>query len=204
MRSSKLASAPSNASPSASSSLISFDSSRGSTTPSSWCPSCSARIEMLAVRRAPRRRAGPRCRRPPGRCAGSSARPWPRRRRGRRPCARRPTGRHRAGSRSASTLAISAIERDSSVRPARSPPPAGTRRVRRLEREVGQDADHVGVAGAFAVAVDRGLDVAHPGGDGGHRVGDGQVRVVVGVDPPGHPRRVAIGLERWSGRRRRS
>ena len=45
------------------------------------------------------RRAGPRCRRRPGRRAGSCARPWPRPRRGRRPCARTPTGRRTAGSR---------------------------------------------------------------------------------------------------------
>ena len=81
-------------------------------------------------------------------------------------------------------LAISATERDSSVSPARSPPPAGTSDVRRLEREVGQDADHVGVAGPLAVAVDRRLDVADPGGHGGHRVRDRELGVVVGVDAP--------------------
>ena len=35
--------------PSASSCLMSFDSSRGSTTPSSWWPSCSARISVFAL-----------------------------------------------------------------------------------------------------------------------------------------------------------
>ena len=68
--------------------------------------------------------------------------------------------------------------------------------MRRLEREVGEDRDHVRVAAALAVAVDRRLDVADPGRDRGHRVGDRQLGVVVGVDAPGHGRRVRVGVER--------
>ena len=68
-------------------------------------------------------------------------------------------------------------------------------RVRRLEREVGQDADHVRVAGPLAVAVDRRLDVADPGRHRRHRVGDRELGVVVGVDAPGHGRRVGVGVE---------
>ena len=65
-----------------------------------------------------------------------------------------------------------------------------------LERQVGQDADHVGIAAALAVAIDRGLHVADAGLHGGDRVGDGQLGVVVGVDPPAHGGRVSIGAER--------
>ena len=54
------------------------------------------------ARRARTRPAARRCRRRSGRCAGSSARPWRRPRRGRRPCGRTPTGRRTAGSRSGS------------------------------------------------------------------------------------------------------
>ena len=83
--------------------------------------------------------------------------------------------------------------------------PAGRHEdVRRLEGQVGQDADHVGVAAALAVAVDRGLDVANAGGHGGHRVGHGQLGVVVGVDAPGDGRRARVGLERAAGVARRS
>ena len=69
--------------------------------------------------------------------------------------------------------------------------------VRRLEGEVGEDRDHVGVAGSLAVAVDRRLDVADPGRDRRHRVGDGELRVVVGVNAPGDRRR---GLVRFQAR----
>ena len=68
----------------------------------------------------------------------------------------------------------------------------GHERVRRLEREVGEDADHVRVAAALAVAVDGGLDVADAGRHRGHGVRDGQLGVVVGVDAPGDARRVAV------------
>ena len=63
--------------------------------------------------------------------------------------------------------------------------------MRGLERQVGQDADHVGVAGPLAVAVDGRLDVADPGRDGGHRVGHRELGVVMGVDPEGQAGRVA-------------
>ena len=60
------------------------------------------------------------------------------------------------------------------------------RLVLRLELQVGQDADQVGVAAALAVAVDRALDVADAVGDRRQRVGHRQLRVVVAVDAPDH------------------
>ena len=64
-------------------------------------------------------------------------------------------------------------------------PADGQQLVVRLEREPGEDADHVGVAGALAVAVDRGLDVANASLHGGEGVGDREFGVVVGVDAEG-------------------
>ena len=72
----------------------------------------------------------------------------------------------------------------------------GSEREVGLEREVREHADHVRVAAALAVAVDRRLDVARARGDGGERVGDRELRVVVGVDAPGDRRGVGVGLER--------
>ena len=51
-----------------------------------------------------------------------------------------------------------------------------------LQLQRGQDRGEVGVAAALAVAVDAALDEARPGLDGGQRVGDGALGVVVGVD----------------------
>ena len=51
-----------------------------------------------------------------------------------------------------------------------------------LEREAGEDADHVRVAAALAVAVDRRLDVANARLHGGEGVRDRELGVVVGVD----------------------
>jgi len=63
-----------------------------------------------------------------------------------------------------------------------------------LEGQVGEDAYHVRVAAALAVAVDGGLDVADPGLDRGDRVRDCQFGVVVGVNTPddGGSRRVGL------------
>ena len=69
-------------------------------------------------------------------------------------------------------------------------------RLGRLEREVGEDRDHVRVAAPLAVAVDGRLDVADPRLDRGDRVGHRQLGVVVGVDAPGHGGRVRVPLER--------
>ena len=55
-----------------------------------------------------------------------------------------------------------------------------------LERQVGDDRDQVGIAAAFAEAVDRALHVDGAGVDGGQRIGDGQVAVVVRVDAERH------------------
>ena len=62
--------------------------------------------------------------------------------------------------------------------------PAGQEHLvaRVLEGQVGDDAAEVDVAAPLADAVDRPLDLAGPLPDGGQRVGDGQVAVVVGVD----------------------
>ena len=51
-----------------------------------------------------------------------------------------------------------------------------------LELEAGDDAEHVGVAAALAVAVDAGLDLADAVLEGGEAVGDGDIGVVVAVD----------------------
>ena len=51
-----------------------------------------------------------------------------------------------------------------------------------LEEEGGDEADEVGVAAALAEAVERALDLARAGVDGGERAGDGVAGVVVGVD----------------------
>ncbi len=56
--------------------------------------------------------------------------------------------------------------------------------VRRLQLEIGEDRDEVGVSAPLAVAVDGSLDVAAAGGHGGERVGDRQLGVVVAVDAP--------------------
>jgi hypothetical protein len=77
-----------------------------------------------------------------------------------------------------------------------APAACGDEREIGLEGEVCEDADHVRVAAALAVAVDRGLDMADPGLDGGDRVGHGKLGVVVGVDPPCHRRRAGIRAER--------
>ena len=69
----------------------------------------------------------------------------------------------------------------------------------RLEREVGHDADHVGVAAALAVAVDGGLHVAHAGGHRRQRVGHRQLGVVVRMDAPRDLRRIGIGRQRVTG-----
>ena len=84
----------------------------------------------------------------------ATARPWPRPRRARRPCGRTPSGRRTAGSRWASGWRSRRRARDSSVRPSSCAAAGGHQLVRRLEREVGQDRHHVGVAAALAVAVD--------------------------------------------------
>ena len=57
-----------------------------------------------------------------------------------------------------------------------------------LERQVGPDGDEVGVAAALAVAVDRALDVAGAGLDGGEGVRHRQAGVVVNVDAERHAR----------------
>ena len=54
--------------------------------------------------------------------------------------------------------------------------------VAQLELQRGQDRDQVGVAAALAVAVHRPLDQPRAGVDGGERVGDPALGVVVGVD----------------------
>ena len=54
--------------------------------------------------------------------------------------------------------------------------------VAELELQRGQDRDQVRVAGPLAVAVDRPLHERRPGADGGDRVGDPALGVVVGVD----------------------
>ena len=64
-------------------------------------------------------------------------------------------------------------------------PFATDRRVPVLQLEVGDDRGQVHVATAFAVAVHAALHVRGAGLDGGERVGDGQVRVVVGMDTDG-------------------
>ena len=51
-----------------------------------------------------------------------------------------------------------------------------------LDHQVRDDGDEVGVAAALAVAVDGALDVVHPFGHRGQRVGDGALGVVVHVD----------------------
>ena len=68
----------------------------------------------------------------------------------------------------------------------------GRERELRLEGQVGEDADHVRVPAALAIAVDRRLDVADAGLDRGDRVGDRELGVVVGVDAPGQRRDRAV------------
>ena len=55
-----------------------------------------------------------------------------------------------------------------------------------LEGQVGDHGDQVGVAAALAEAVDRALHLHGAGVDGGQRVGDGQLAVVVAVDADRH------------------
>ncbi len=57
-----------------------------------------------------------------------------------------------------------------------------------LECEVGDHRHQVGIAAAFAEAVDRALHVDGPGVDGGERIGHGQIAIVVGVDAQRHVR----------------
>ena len=58
--------------------------------------------------------------------------------------------------------------------------------VAELELQVREDRGQVGVAGALADAVHRALHEARALLDGGERVGDGALQVVVGVDPDRH------------------
>ncbi len=74
--------------------------------------------------------------------------------------------------------------------------PDGCQLVVGLEREVGHDADHVGVAAALAVPVDGGLYVTGAGSHRRHRVGHCQLGIVVGVDAPGDIGRIGVGPER--------
>ena len=48
-----------------------------------------------------------------------------------------------------------------------------------LEGEIRHQRDHIGVAGAFAVAVDRCLDVPHAGIHRRERVRHGELRIVM-------------------------
>ena len=75
---------------------------------------------------------------------------------------------------------------------------SGTQRLLHLEREVGDDAGEVAVAGALAVAVDRALDVGRARLDRRQRVGHAQPDVVVGVDA--EPRRQLPARRRGDGR----
>ena len=140
--------------------------------------------------------AARRCRPRPGPRAGSCARPWRRPRRGRRPCGRTRTGRRTAGSRSGADVGDLG-DRAAELRERRQVAAAGRDELgRRLEREVGEDRDHVRVAAPLAVAVDRGLDVADAGLDRRDRVRDRELGVVVGVDAPDDVRRAGVALER--------
>ena len=66
--------------------------------------------------------------------------------------------------------------------------------ARQLDREVCHDRDQIGVATPFTDAVDRALHLDGARGDGGKRIRDGHVAVVVAVDGHGHIR--AASLER--------
>ena len=60
-----------------------------------------------------------------------------------------------------------------------------------LEGEVGNDGDQIGISATFADAVDRPLHLGGAGVDGRERIGDGDIAVVVAMDPDGD---VEIGL----------
>ena len=54
--------------------------------------------------------------------------------------------------------------------------------IMRLQHQRRDDRDEIGIAAALADAVERALDLAHAGIDGGQRIGHGLVGVVMGMD----------------------
>ena len=68
------------------------------------------------------------------------------------------------------------------VRPAVA---AEHRVARKLQGQVRHHRDQIGIAAAFADAIDRALHLHRTGGDGGERVRHGEVAVVVAVDRQG-------------------
>ena len=70
---------------------------------------------------------------------------------------------------------------------------AGGRALRSpfFDGQIGADGNQIGVAAAFADAVDRALHLHRAGIDGGQRIGDGQIAIVVAVNADGHVGRAA-------------